>query len=182
MKFLELAIGAALLGGGAYLALKEGTSHSAIAPGTFKIANDRYRFEYAIDQSETVLTGALTMTGDQAGVSEGGATKTLHYLSNEDASDFKANHGAGECPAPYFNAHAKQRILIPANDDVAKQISRINFDDYRDSSKWRHFSIAGYCIRKAALVEKDGKPATMPTNMFDNCRTMVVKHMSVSEQ
>ncbi len=155
-------------------------TNSEIASGRFKISNDRYRFEYAVDPFETSFKGALTMTGDQAGISEGGATKTLHYLSTEKAADFKNTHPDGECPAPYFNDNAQQRILIPENDEVAKKTSRIDFSDYRDSTKWRPFSVSGYCIRNAPVVEKDGKPGALPSNMFDDCLTILVKNIEIS--
>jgi hypothetical protein len=159
-----------------------GEAVTELAPGTFKVSNERYKFEYKLDQAETEISGVLTMTGDQSGVSEGGATKTLHYLSKEDAADFRRTHGGGECPAPFFNAHAKQRILIPANKQVAAKISAVKFDDYRDSSKWKRFKVAGYCIRSAPVVELDGKAGAMPGNMFDNCLTVVANDISVSEQ
>jgi hypothetical protein len=158
-----------------------GRADLTLAPGRFTVSNSRYHIEYELDRDETIVTGVLTMTGNQGGVREGGATKFIHYLSAESASDFKTNHGGGECPAPFFNEHAKQRILIPANTEIREKLSAIDFADYRDSPRWRPFSMSGYCIRRAPVVELDGKQASMPTNMFDNCLTMVVKEISVQK-
>jgi hypothetical protein len=148
--------------------------------GRFKVADKKHHFEYELDSAETTYQGVLTMTSDQAGISEGGVVKTLHYLSDDDASNFKRVYGKGMCPAPFFNQHAKQRLLIPIDASVEENLSKIDFEDYRDSSKWRNFKMTGYCIQSAPLLEVDGKPVQPPSNMFDDCLSIVVKSFSVS--
>jgi hypothetical protein len=182
LKVLEIGILAAFLGTCFYYMLDEGESKVELAPGTFKLSNDKYRLEYLLNSEQTNISGILTLTGDQSGIREGGATKTLHYLSSESASLFKSTHGEGECPAPFFNEHAKQKILIPANKEIADKISAVDFDNYRDSSNWRKFKVSGHCIRSAPVVEIDGKTAGLPSNMFDDCLTLVVKDMTVEEE
>jgi hypothetical protein len=182
MKIIDIGILVAFLGTGLYYMLQESESKTALAPGTFKLSNDKYRFEYVLAGEQSEFSGVLAMTGNQSGIREGGATMTMHYLSNESASLFKSTHGEGECPAPFFNKHAKQKILIPANKEIADKISAIDLDDYRQSSEWRKFKVSGHCIRSAPVVEMDGKAGALPSNMFDDCLTLVVKDMSISEE
>ena len=139
----------------------------------FKIEQDGHRFEYELGPVK-VVTGVLAMTGAQRGIREGGAVLTLHYLSHSDRDDFRRSYGDGQCPAPFFNRHAKQRILIPANAQISKKLRMFDLDDYRDSNQWRDFSLRGQCVVSAPVAEINGRQVGFPRNMFDGCLTMVV--------
>jgi hypothetical protein len=182
MKALKILSIITVLGVVAYIGWpsRNNNSQSEFNSGTFKVVDKKYRFEYELDKSETTYQGVLTMTGDQAGISEGGVVKTLHYLSDDDASDFKRVYGKSMCPAPFFNQHAKQRLLIPIDSSIEEKLSQIDFEDYRDSSKWRNFKMTGYCIKSAPILEVDGQPVQLPSNMFDDCMSIVIKSFTVS--
>jgi hypothetical protein len=69
----SLAVAAGLLGV-VYVALEPNSGAPMVTqtqPGGFVVSNDRYKFEYRLDREETTARGVLTMTGAQAGVSEG---------------------------------------------------------------------------------------------------------------
>ena len=159
-----------------------GEATSALAPGRFVVSNDRYRFEYSLEARETTTSGALTMTGAQAGVSEGGAALTLHYLTDDSVSDYRRNQNPRTCSAPFFNRYAKQKILIPASPAIERQLRAVEIPNYQDVASWRPFTLRGYCIRAAPVIQKDGQPAQMPGNMFDNCLTMVATRLEVGDR
>jgi hypothetical protein len=149
--------------------------------GKFTIKNDKYHVEYEIDESETTHQGVLTMTNDGKGISQGGIVKTLHYLTEDDASEFRSTHKTNVCPAPFFNEHAKLRLLIPKDAAVEKQLSDLHFEDYRDSTEWRKFSITGHCIQSVPVIKMEGKEGRVKyNNMFKDCMTMVVSDFTVS--
>jgi hypothetical protein len=145
----------------------------------FVVSDDRHTFVYDLDQRETETRGVLTMTGAQAGVREGGAVITLHYLSDDAAEHFRRNHGKGACPAPFFNRHAHQRILIPATPAVEAALRKVNFEDYRVSADWRGFSVRGRCVRGLNDGKRDGLAIQMPRNMFNDCMTMVATGIDI---
>jgi hypothetical protein len=150
------------------------------ASGRFTVGDGHFRFEYELDRVERRIEGVLTMSGEQLGVSEGGAVLTLHYLPNGALDSFKRTYGASsECPAPFFNRHAERRILIPATPAVERQLRRIDFPDYRRTADWRRFELRGFCIRSAPVVSRDGKPGRLPINMFDGCLTMVATGIAI---
>lgn len=159
-----------------------GEEKTALAPGRFVVSNDRYRFEYSLDAQETTTAGALTMTGAQAGVSEGGAALTLHYLASDTVSEYRRTQNPRTCSAPFFNRYAKQKILIPATPDIERQMRAVNIPNYQDVAGWRPFTVRGYCIHGAPVIQKDGEAAQMPGNMFDNCLTMVATRLEVGDQ
>ena len=178
-----LVLAAGILGLG-YVALEPNNGGPMVTqtqPGGFVVSNDRYRFEYWLDREETTTSGVLTMTGAQAGVSEGGAAMTLHYLSEDSLADFRATQKGGTCYAPFFNQHAQHKILIPANPEIENKLRAVEFDDYSKVSMWRRFSVRGYCIQGAKAILLDGKPGQMATNMFDNCLTMVATGLDVGD-
>ena len=140
------------------------------------------QFDASWDRDETFASGALTMTGAQAGASEGGAVLTLHYLTDDAVAEFRSTQSPATCPAPFFNRYARQRILIPATPEVERQLRAIELPDFRQVASWRPFALRGYCVRSAPVIQKDGQPAAMPTNMFDNCLTMVATRLDVRNQ
>jgi hypothetical protein len=153
------------------------------ASGRFTVGDGRFRFDYELDRAETRIEGVLTMTGEQLGVSEGGAVLTLHYLSNGALDSFKRTYGASsKFPAPFFNRHAERRILIPATPAVERRLRRIDFPDYRSTADWRRFELRGFCIRSAPVVSLNGKPGRLPINMFDGCLTLVATGLTVGSE
>jgi hypothetical protein len=145
----------------------------------FKIEQDGHKFEYELGPMN-VFSGVLTMTGAQRGISEGGAMLTLHYLSHADRDKFRRTYAGEQCPAPFFNGHARQRILIPASAQISKKLRAIDFDDYRNSTQWRDFSLRGQCVISAPVAEINGRKVGFPRNMFDNCLTMVVTGIEIN--
>lgn len=155
----------------------------ALGGATFTVSDQRHRFEYELEDGATTLDGVLAMTGAQRGVPEGGAVLTLHYLSDAAVTAFEETHGTTtKCPAPFFNRHARQRILVPATPEIERQLRRVSFADYQATERWRRFSVQGHCIRSAPVVMRDGKPGQLPRNMFSRCLTMVVTGFSVANE
>jgi hypothetical protein len=178
-----LAVAAAVCTGAYFMKSAESAGMSSeLSRETFKVSDKRHHFEYKLEQAETTTRGVLTMTGNQSGVSEGGAVKVLHYLTDKSVSEFKRTQHNGQCPAPFFNAHAKQRILIPATPAIENQLRQIDLPNYQKVATWRPFAASGYCIRSAPVIVKDGKEGRLPSNMFSNCLTMVVTRFELINQ
>lgn len=159
---------------------------SAPVQGSFSgakyvLEDGRRRFEYALDGA-TALGGVLIATGKQRGMAEGGAVASIHFFDNSGAAEFTRTQPLDHCSAAFFNAHARHRLLIPASAEVEERLRSLDFDDHENTASWRRFSLGGYCIRRADKIVIDGQPAQAPSNMFDNCMTMVVTSFSVQSE
>ncbi len=147
----------------------------------YVVENKKYKFDYAISGAST-FGGVLVGAGRQRGMSQGGVTAAVHYFDEASAAEFVRTQEPGHCSADFFNAHARFKLLIPATPEVQKQLAAFKFDDHDDTSSWRRFTVKGYCISRANSITIDGAPAAAPSNMFDDCMTMVATGVEVQPQ
>jgi hypothetical protein len=181
---LAKVIGAAaisMIAYGAYAKLGGGPVASRFGGSSFIVENKRYKFDYAIGGSSS-FGGVLIAKGRQQGVSQGGATASIHYFDEAGAAAFVRTQKPGQCSAAFYNEYARHKLLIPATPAVETQLAALTFDDHDDTSSWRRFNLQGYCISRANSITIDGKPAAGPSNMFDNCMTMVATAIDVKPQ
>lgn len=159
---------------------------SELTSSSFKISNQRYKYEYELEKNEISINGILTEISPSQGIKSAGVETVLHYLTSESLTTFKRTQDTRTCNAPFFNAHAKHKQLIPENamfaTELATSLASFKSANYTQTATWRPFNLKGYCIKKASLVEVDGKNASLPRNMFDNCLTMVVTQLNLIDQ
>ncbi len=173
---------------GAYFIMREAPSPviSQMTSNTFKISDKQYRYEYQLDNAEISLNGILTQTSSSEGIRSGGVDVVLHYLTDESLVKFKTTQNTKICNAPFFNAHAKHKQLIPANSavgtELAQNLEPMKASNYTQTTTWRPFNLRGYCIKTAPIVEIDGKKGLLPHNMFDRCLTMVITQFKLIDQ
>jgi hypothetical protein len=171
-----------------YLLLREDPSPviSEMTPNTFKISDKHNKFEYQLERNEININGTLAEISSSQGIRSGGVDVALHYLNNESLAAFKRTKNTRTCNAPFFNEHAKHKLLIPENDVFAAKLtsslSPMKSASYTQTSTWRPFNLKGYCIKSAPIVEINGKQASLAGNMFDNCMTMIVTDFKLIEQ
>lgn len=149
----------------------------------FEVKGSDYEdhFRYELDSNPITLDGVAAMTGRGKGIKEGGALLTLHMLSHPSAELFDRTYGRSKnCPAPFFNKHANQKILFAANNIIEEQIINWNLRDYRESDRWEDFSIKGHCIKGLKEAKLDGETVFLNPSFFNNCRFVLVNELSMT--
>jgi hypothetical protein len=180
VKILAVAV-VSVLAYKAFDNLDGGPSNASLSGSSLVIENKRYKFDYALGGSAS-FGGALIATGNQRGVSQGGVEKALHYFDESGAAEFLRTQQPGHCSAEFYNEHALHKLLIPATPAVREMLADLDFSDHEDTASWRRFTLNGRCINYAKSITIDGHPAAGPSNLFDNCTTMVVTDISVQDK
>lgn len=165
----------------AYTKLSNGPVTGHFGGSGYVVENNKYKYDYVVSGASSV-GGVLIATGRQWGMSQGGVTAALHYFDEASAAEFVRTQKPGHCSADFFNAHARMKLLIPASPEVQKQLAGLRFDDHNETSSWRRFTVKGYCISRANSITIDGAPAAAPSNMFDDCMTMIATGVEVQPQ
>lgn len=142
---------------------------------SFTVSDAKHHFEYQLSPERKVLRGIAVMTQSQRGVKDGGALITLHYFDDKSADKFSQKYaGTGHCPAPFFNRHAKQKLLMASSPNVAAQLKTWKNGAYKDVSGWQDFKLTGRCLTKTLKAEVKGKPVLLPRNFHSKCLTFHV--------
>ena len=153
------------------------------ASQSFTVSDAKHHFEYQLSAERKVLRGIATMTQSQRGVKDGGALITLHYFNDKSAAKFTQKYaGTGQCPAPFFNRHAKQKLLMASNPDIAAKLKGWKNGAYKDVSGWQDFKLTGRCLTKTIKAEIKGKPVLLPRNFHSKCLTFHVEAIEYSER
>lgn len=150
---------------------------------SFTVSDAKHYFEYQLSAERKVLRGIATMTGSQRGVKDGGAIITLHYFDDKSAAKFTQKYaGTRQCPAPFFNRHAKQKLLMASNPDIAAELKAWKNGAYKDVSGWQDFKLTGRCLTKTIKAEIKGKPVLLPRNFHSKCLTFHVEAIEYSDR
>lgn len=142
---------------------------------TFTVSDAKRHFEYQLSSERKVLRGIATMTQSQRGVKDAGALITLHYFDDKAAQKFTQKYaGTQQCPAPFFNRHAKQKLLMASDPNIAAEIKAWKNGAYKDVAGWEDFKLTGRCLTKTLKAEVKGKPVLLPRNFHSKCLTFHV--------
>lgn len=123
--------------------------------------------------------GTMTVVGAAAGRPwigrTQGYTSVVHSLTPSDAEKFYKTHaGTSQCPAPFFNDHARQTYLIPRDEAIARKIAEIGFaKEYGDTRGWKTLDFKGQCARRVTRLQS-GEGGTGRTYDIGGCSTFVV--------
>ena len=147
----------------------------------FIVSDNKHYFEYELASERKVLRGIATITQKQRGIKEGGALITLHYFDDKAAQKFTAKHaGTKQCPAPFFNRHAQQKILLASDPKIAAQLTSWKNGAYKNVAGWQDFKLIGRCLTQTVKAEVKGKPVALPRNFHSNCLTFHVDTVEYS--
>lgn len=162
---------------------KQSSENAVLDPATqsFIVSDAKHHFEYQLSSERKVLRGVATITQSQRGVKNAGALKTLHYFNDKSALKFTQKYaGTKQCPAPFFNRHAQQKILMASDPSVAAKIKAWENRAYKDVSGWEDFKLTGRCLTKTLKAEVKGKPVLLPSNLHRKCLTFHVEAIEYS--
>ncbi|MDB2437443.1 hypothetical protein N9W89_01890 [Hellea sp.] len=148
---------------------------------SFTVSDNKRYFEYQLSAEKSVIHGIATMTQSQRGIKDAGALITLHYFDEKSAKKFSQKYaGSGQCPAPFFNRHAKQKLLMASNPEIAEKLRAWKNGAYKDVSGWQDFKLTGRCLTKTIKAEVKGKPVRLPRNFYSRCLTFHVEAIEYS--
>lgn len=158
-----------------------GTAVVDAATQSFTVSDAKHHFEYQLSSERKILRGIATMTQSQRGVKDAGAIITLHYFDDKSANKFSQKYaGTRQCPAPFFNRHAKQKMLMASNPVVAAELKAWKNGAFKDVSGWQDFKLTGRCLTKTLKAEIKGKPVLLPRNFHSKCLTFHVEAIEYS--
>ncbi|GLI91446.1 hypothetical protein [Methylocystis echinoides] len=175
------AVAISMIAYSAYTKMDGGPAKTSLSGSALVVENQRYKFDYAL-AGPSSLGGVLIATGRQRGVSQGGVEMALHYFDESSAAEFVRTQQPGHCSAEFYNEHALHKLLIPATPAVREMLADLDFSDHEDTASWRRFTLNGRCVNYAKSITIDDHPAAGPSNLFDNCTTMVVTDISVQDK
>ena len=157
------------------------TYDGMVGVNVFEVSEADSRFQYELEEELLTLDAVAAMTGKNGGIKEGGALLTVHLLSHQAADKFAQTYGrSGHCPAPFFNQHADQKILVAASPAIEDKIVSWDLPDYRISSTWENFTIRGQCIKRLKRGKLDGEEVQIHESFFSNCRFILVNELEYS--
>ncbi|MEO1142507.1 MAG: hypothetical protein AAFW66_09210 [Pseudomonadota bacterium] len=149
--------------------------YQPIQDNKYSISGKDYEFVFAVDKKPRVFKGVAVMTGFNRGIKEGGFLLTLHSISNKSSRKFQKKYGkSNRCPAPFFNRHAHQKLLLAANANVERDLLSWSVPDYRKSEFWQNYKIKGRCARKLLSGKNSDVRLNMHRAYFKRCRIVVV--------
>ena len=157
------------------------TYDGMVGVNVFEVSEADNHFQYELEEDFLTLDAVAAMTGKNSGIREGGALLTVHLLSHQAADKFAETYGqSGHCPAPFFNQHADQKILIAASPAVEAKIRAWDLPDYQLSSTWENFTVRGQCIKRLKQGKLDGEEVQIHESFFSNCRFILVNELEHS--
>lgn len=162
---------------------KSSTESASIDPATqsFIVSDAKHHFEYQLSSERKILRGIATMTQSQRGIKDAGAIITLHYFDDKAANRFSQKYAeTRQCPAPFFNRHAQQKMLMASNPETTAKLKAWKNGAYKDVSGWQDFKLTGRCLTKTLKAEIKGEPVLLPRNFHSKCLTFHVEAIEYS--
>lgn len=145
------------------------------------VEDERYRFVHRVSPRRQTLRVTAAATQQHRGTPEAGVQLTLHYLDRKGTAAFLKKHaGSDRCPAPFFNRHAQQKMLLTENKAIQTQLKKWRQREYANVRHWRTAEITGRCLTENVEAKRDGEDVLLPRNFYDDCLSFLVEEFSIA--